>query len=173
MKIALTTQDTINIDIQLDNDAITHSSSNYDIIALTAQLAEKLKEHLVLLHSARKQVEDARIEQEKAAAKKRRRFSNFTEDVSGIQIPQPAKTTLTLAVVQKRLEQDGLTMNSGLPEIVRFRNTPYAYTVKANEWASPFGSSGSDAAEFLEDVAQKIYKMNASDVTAFVLKYSR
>ncbi len=173
MKITLTSQDTINIDIQLDKDSITHASSNYDIITLTAQLAEQLKDHLVILHNAKKQAETERVEQEKAAAKKRRRFSNFTEDVSTTQVPQNSKNSVTLAIVQKRLEQDGLTMNSGLPEIVRFRNTPYAYTVKSNEWTSPLGATGVAASDFLADVAKNIYKMNDTDVAAFVLKYSR
>ena len=63
-------------------------------------------------------------------------------------------------------------MNSGLPEVVRFRNTPYAYTVKATEWSSPFGSSGSEVAELLADIAKNVYGMNSTDAQAFVLKYS-
>lgn len=174
MKIALTNQDTINIDIQLDKNAVTHSSSNYDLITLTAQIAEKVKEHLVLLHTAKQQEENTRIEQEKAAAKKRRRFSNFSEDVSTTQSATTTfKQAVSLATVQKRMEQDGLLMNSGLPEVVRFRNSPYVYTVKATEWSSPFGSTGTEVAELLQDIAQNIYKMGDSDTQAFVLKYTR
>lgn len=173
MKIALTNQDTINIDIQLDKNAVTHNSTNYDLITLTAQIAEKVKEHLVLLHTAKQQEENSRIEQEKAAAKKRRRFSNFSEDVSTTQAATTFKQAVSLATVQKRMEQDGLLMNSGLPEVVRFRNSPYVYTVKATEWSSPFGSSGTEVAELLEDIAKNIYKMTDSDTQAFVLKYTR
>lgn len=174
MKIALTNQDTINIDIELDKSAVTHSSTNYDLITLTAQIAEKIKEHLVVLHSVKQQEETARIEQEKAAAKKRRRFSNFSEDVSTTaQTNNTFKQAVSLTTVQKRMEQDGLLMNSGLPEVVRFRNSPYVYTVKANEWSSPFGSSGTKVTELLEDIAKNIYKMNDSDSQSFVLKYSK
>lgn len=171
MKIALTTQDTIKIDIELLNDTVTHSSSSYDIVTLTAQLAQHIKEHLTLLHNARKDAENLRVQQEILANKKRRRFSNFSEDVSSTQKPSTFKDAVTLSVVQKRLEQDGLLMNSGLPEVVRFRNSPYAYTVKANEWSSPFGSSGVEANDLLKDIAKNIYKMSDLDVLGFVVKY--
>lgn len=172
MKIALTTQDTINIDIELANDSVTHLSTNYEIITLTAQLAEQIKSHLTLLQSARKQVEDVRAEKEKAAAKKRRRFSNFSEDVSTQKTGNTFKQAVSLAVVQKNLEKSGLLMNSGLPEVVRFRNSPYAYTVKTDEWSSPFGSSGTDVTELLQDIAKNIYKMNDADTQLFISKYT-
>lgn len=176
MKIALTNQDTINIEIQLDKDSVTHASTNYNLIQLTASIAEQVKEHLTLLHTSLVQAENTRVEQEKAAAKKRRRFSNFTEDVSvttsSTQTSTTFKQAVTLADVQKRLEKDGLLMNSGLPEVVRFRNSPYVYTVKATEWSSPFGSSGTEPTELLQDIAKNIYKLQDLDVLAFVVKYS-
>lgn len=172
MKIALTNQDTINIEIQLEKDSVTHSSTNYDLIQLTAQIAEQVKEHLTLLHTSLVQEENTRVEQEKAAAKKRRRFSNFSEDVSTTQKTNHVKQAVTLDDLKKRLEKDGLVMNSGLPEVVRFRNSPYAYTVKANEWSSPFGSSGTEPTELLQDIAKNIYKLQDLDVLAFVVKYS-
>lgn len=175
MKIALTNQDTINIEIQLDKDSVTHNSTNYDLIQLTASIAEQVKEHLTLLHTSLVQEENTRVEQEKANAKKRRRFSNFSEDVSTTSSTKPSnnfKQAVTLADVQKRLEKDGLLMNSGLPEVVRFRNSPYVYTVKATEWSSPFGSSGTEPTELLQDIAKNIYKLTDMDVLAFVVKYS-
>lgn len=174
MKIALTNQDTINIEIQLDKDAVTHNSTNYNLIQLTANIAEQVKEHLTLLHTSLIQEENTRVEQEKAAAKKRRRFSNFSEDVSTTSSTKTNtfKQAVTLADVQKRLEKDGLLMNSGLPEVVRFRNSPYVYTVKATEWSSPFGSSGTEPTELLQDIAKNIYKLTDMDVLAFVVKYS-
>lgn len=174
MKIALTNQDTINIEIQLEKDSVTYSSTNYDLISLTAKIAEQVKEHLSILNQSLQHAENVRIEQEKAASKKRRRFSNFSEDVSTTTQATPTtfKQAMTLSDVQKRLEQAGLLMNSGLPEVVRFRNSPYVYTVKANEWSSPFGSSGTEVTELLQDIAKHIYKLSDLDVLSFVVKYS-
>lgn len=172
MKIALTTQDTINIDIQLPNEAITHSSTQSDITRLTSNLVDSLTQHFSTLQSSLKEIEYSRVEQEKAAAKKRRRFSNFSEDVSSTKTPVTTfKQAVSLSIVQKNLEQDGLIMNSGIPEVVRFRNSPYAYTVKVNEWSSPFGSSGTEVNELLKDIAKNIYKMNELDILTFILKY--
>lgn len=175
MKIALTNQDTINIEIQLDKESVTHDSTNYDFIQLTATIAEKVREHLNLLHTSLIQEENVRVELEKAASKKRRRFSNFGEEVSttsSTTTTNSFKQAVTLVDVQKRLEKDGLLMNSGLPEVVRFRNSPYVYTVKATEWSSPFGSSGTEPTELLQDIAKNIYKLSDLDMLAFVLKYN-
>ena len=172
MKISLTTKDTLNIDIQLPNDSITHSSTQYDIACLTSELAAFLTQHFTILQSSLKQIEYSRIEQEKSASKKSRRFSNFSEDISSSQTPVVSfKQAVSLSIVQKNLEKDGLIMNSGLPEVVRFRHSPYAYTVKVNEWSSPFGSSGTEVNELLKDIAKNIYKMHELDILKFILKY--
>ena len=170
MKFALTNvNDKIVIEIELDDSTVTHSTTNNQLVYSVAQIAQQVKDHLTILRDSKQQAEADRIAKEQAT-KKRRRFSNFDQDVSFT--GNTFKQAVTLSAVQKRLEQDGLAMNSGLPEVVRFRNTPYAYTVKATEWSSPFGSSGSDIAELLADIAKNVYGMNSTDTQAFVLKYS-
>ena len=171
MKFALTNvNDKLLIEVELDASSVTHSTTNFELVGTVSEIAEQVK-NLLTIHRDQKQQEEAQRVAQEQANKKRRRFSNFSEDLDFT--GNTFKKAVSLASVQKRLEQDGLTMNSGLPEIVRFRNTPYAYTVKSNEWTSPLGATGVEASDFLADVAKNIYKMNDTDVAAFVLKYSR
>ena len=170
MKFALTNvNDKLLIEVELDSSSVTHSTTNFELVGTVAEIAEQVKNLLTIHRDQKQQEESQRVAQEQAN-KKRRRFSNFSEDVGFT--GNTFKKAVSLASVQKKLEQDGLAMNSGLPEVVRFRNTPYAYTVKATEWSSPFGSSGSEVAELLADIAKNVYGMNSTDTQAFVLKYS-
>lgn len=171
MKIALNTTNTINIDIQLDKTVLMHTSNNQDVIHLTRQISEKIQEHLELFLRTKKEEEIIRAQEEKNA-KKRHRFSNFSEDISNKKMNSPLKI-VSLETIRERLFQDGILVYSGLPEVYRFRNSSYAYTIKSNEWSSPFGSNGTEPTDLLKDIAKNIYAMKDSDIIDFVLRYTR
>lgn len=163
MKIALTSKDFINIEIQLDKDNITCDTNVAEFDLLINEIKEGIQSHLSALIISK-------ISENNNNNKKNSRFSNFDENLHIVKT-NTFKEAITLCMIKDKLEKNQLTVSSGLPEIVRFKNSPYAYTIKSNKWSSPFGTEGTEVEDLLKDIAKNIYKLNQPMSQGFLKQY--
>lgn len=184
-KLALNkiSEDFLNIELEL-MDTLDHNSSKDDINAIVDDVSESIRQHLFFLVKQRVE-EQAKIKKNIFS-----NFNQFSQPVSSTSVKnsnsftkgfekkvnnqQVAKETLknaTLPQVIHALKKVDVIIdsNSYLPNVYRFKNSPYAYTIDSIQWSSPFGSFGENSLDLVNDISRYILKYDDTTHNEFII----
>jgi hypothetical protein len=168
-------QDSISIEIQIPQ-FITHLTTQNDM----EQVANHLRNEIISqfeFQNNQKVIEEVErlqkiknvVEELKKIKKNQKRFSTFntasasTEPSVEIKISQSKPEQFI-----KIFEDMEISLPSLLTGVVRFKNSPYAYTVKPDGWSSPFGFTGTDSLSFLNNISDSIFHHTESEKSKFL-----